>query len=182
MQAELLAARLGNDPVARAQLQLLREQLKLLAEGIDKAFGEATPVEPARASATPRGALQGAMVAVVDDDDAVRMGLEAVLADAGAFVVAAAGLDEAHALLRDAERLPDLILTDWRFPGGESGADVIALLRRLAFGRELPAVVLTADLSGTAPAMAGLARAELMRKPVSGAALVARLAAHWRGG
>jgi CheY-like chemotaxis protein len=184
LQAELLASRLTGDDAALVHLQLLREQLRLLAEGIDHVFGgtfgDTSP--PAPVAPLRRGALAGAMVVVVDDDDAVRLGLETVLADAGAFVLAAASLAQARARLQGADRQPDLILTDWRFPGAETGAAVIHTLRSLAFGRELPAFVLTADLSGTAPAMAGLTRVELLRKPVSGAALVARLALHWAAG
>jgi two-component system cell cycle sensor histidine kinase/response regulator CckA len=77
-----------------------------------------TPADP------PAGIL------VVDDDAAVRSGLERVLRRRGFAVWAAAGGAEAVDLYREhAERI-GVVLTDVRMPG-VNGADTVAALRRL---------------------------------------------------
>ena len=127
-----------------------------------------------------RRTLDGAMVALVEDDAGVREGLVEVLKAAGAFVVDGASLGVLLARLDDADRMPDLMLTDWRLPHGVSGRDVIRAVRERAFARELPAFVITADEHAAAEATADLPQVEVLRKPVSRKELLRRLAAHYR--
>ncbi len=180
MQAERLVGRLQPSADAAQLLPIVRElqqSLDALARGLDEAFDAPAPAPdaPSGAAATPDGALHGALVALVDDDDTVRAGLQAVLAQAGAFVVAAPGRAELLVQLQDADRMPDLIVTDWRLPAGDDGRVVIEALRRRCYGRDVPALVLTADAPAAAAGLAGLPAVQVLRKPVAGAALLARL-------
>jgi len=127
-----------------------------------------------------RRALDGAMIVVVEDDAGVREGLAEVLKLAGAFVVGAPSLAGLLQRLDGADRLPDLILTDWRLPQQTSGRDVVVALRQRCFGRELPAFVITADDQAAEQGLAGLKAVEVIRKPVGRKALLTRLAAHYR--
>jgi CheY-like chemotaxis protein len=184
MHAHLLAGRLAalglaaDDP-AREHLQAVSGQLRALALALDQAFADAPAATGAASDGPPPagGALDGALVALVEDDDAVRLALHTVLLQAGAFVVAAANGPAVLAQLADADRMPDLILTDWRLDAGGDGRAVIEALRRRCFGRTLPAFVLTAFEREATPALAGMARVQVLRKPVATAALLAHLAA-----
>jgi CheY-like chemotaxis protein len=180
MHMHLLAGRLAalglaaDDP-AREHAQVVGEQLRALALALDQAFDEAAP-ETSRA-ATDESPLQGALIALVEDDDAVRLALQTVLQQAGAYVMAAASGPAALAQLADADRMPDLILTDWRLESGGDGRAVIEALRQRCFGRTLPAFVLTAFERDAASALAGVARVQVLRKPVATTTLLAQLAA-----
>lgn len=127
-----------------------------------------------------RRALDGAKVVIVEDDAGVREGLTEVLKADGAYVVAAGSLAAALEQLEGADRLPDLILTDWRLPQHVTGRDVVLALRRRCLGRELPAFVITADEQAAEAATAGMHAVEVIRKPVGRKPLLTRLAAHYR--
>jgi CheY-like chemotaxis protein len=81
-------------------------------------------------------------VAVVDDDIGVLESLVFVLEEAGHQVVAAATSAE---LLARLENLPpDVMVSDYRLAKGKNGFDAITAVRT-AFGRPVPAVILTGD-------------------------------------
>jgi signal transduction histidine kinase/FixJ family two-component response regulator len=123
--------------------------------------------------------LEGALVAVVEDDDSLRGGLVEVLKRAGAFVMPAGTLEAITAELAAADRFPDIILTDYRLPGGATGEAVIETIRRACGGREVPAIVLTADHRTAEQVLARLANVEVVRKPVDRKALLLRLSSHY---
>ncbi|QKT03887.1 response regulator [Ectothiorhodospiraceae bacterium 2226] len=117
---------------------------------------------------------RGLRVVVVDDDAAIRAGLESVLSGWGCRV---AGYESARECIEDAARgwSPDVLLVDFRLREGRTGdADVSAL--RAFFKRPLPAFVITGE---TAPeplrriAAAGL---RVLHKPLQPARLRAALA------
>jgi CheY-like chemotaxis protein len=179
MHMHLLAGRLAalglaDDDPAREHAQVVGEQLRALALALDQAFDDAAPDAAGNAL---EGPLQGALIALVEDDDAVRLALQTVLQQAGAYVLAVASGPAALAQLAHADRMPDLILTDWRLESGGDGRAVIEALRQRCFGRTLPAFVLTAFEREAASALAGVARVQVLRKPVATATLLAQLAA-----
>jgi CheY-like chemotaxis protein len=179
MHMHLLAGRLAalglaaDDP-AREHAQVVGEQLRALALALDQAFDEAAPDG---AGGAIEGPLHGALIALVEDDEAVRLALQTVLQQAGAYVLAAASGPAALAQLAHADRMPELILTDWRLESGGDGRAVIEALRQRCFGRALPAFVLTAFEREAALALAGMGGVQVLRKPVATAALVAQLGA-----
>ena len=182
MHADLLATRLRSvglapDDPAFDLLHTVLEQLRALAGTIDQVFDGTAAAPVSDTGAAENRPLHGAMVALVEDDAAVRAGLEAVLVQAGAFVQAAASLPALLALLQIADRMPDLLLTDWRLPQGHSGRDVVLALRRQCAGRELHAFVLTADEHGARRGLLGMDQVTVLCKPVTASALVTSLAA-----
>ena len=95
--------------------------------------------------------LDGRRIVVVEDEPAVRQGLQVLLAGWGAGV---ASFDSAAAAAAWAARqageepAPDLLIVDWRLEDGATGIDAIEALRR-GFGRRIPAIVVTGStLSG----------------------------------
>lgn len=118
----------------------------------------------------------GVAVLVIDDDDALRDCLVAVLADAGYHVHAAVnGAEGIQAMLA---RRPDVILVDWRMPlvDGLSFRDT---QRRLDGFDTIPTIM----MSGHATASpARLDSARFLAKPFSMAELLGELRAALDGG
>lgn len=80
-------------------------------------------------------------ILLVEDEPAIREMVTMALSRAGFEVVEAADAREAEERLAD--RLPDLVLLDWMLPG-TSGMELARRLRREAYTRELPIIMLTA--------------------------------------
>jgi two-component system CheB/CheR fusion protein len=101
----------------------------------------------------PRGATSvqavpgptGAIL-IVEDDPAVREMLEMLFEGEGHRITAVAGASEALALAARGRLLPDVIIADYNLPGDLTGAEVIARLRE-SLRREIPAIILTGDIS-----------------------------------
>lgn len=104
-------------------------------------------------------------VLIVDDDDATRHGLCALVTEAGFTAIPAASLAEAtEALTREA---PDLIITDVRLQGYNG-------MQLLAMGsRPIPAIVVTGFPDRMLEADAHKMGADYLEKPLSPASLLA---------
>ena len=98
-----------------------------------------------RRSSTVQNAGCHAAILVVEDDPSVREMLALLFASEGYRTAAAADGKQALALARGTIR-PDLVVADYSLPNGLTGLQVIAGVRE-ALGREIPAVILTGDIS-----------------------------------
>jgi len=138
-------------------------------------FSITVPIAPADvmlASPEPGPPLQmaspsSACILVIDDDADVLELLCLLLRSGGHHVVAAADADAALAALD--HHVPDLILSDFRLPGGRDGLELAQLLRaalRKTHGRPVPVIMLTGDIS--IDALARFAANDIVRlsKPV----------------
>jgi two-component system CheB/CheR fusion protein len=86
------------------------------------------------------------LVLVVEDDPALAESLQLFLAaDGHQSAMAANGPDAIECVERKAVR-PDLVIADYNLPGGLTGPQVVARLRE-TLGRDVPALVLTGDIS-----------------------------------
>jgi CheY-like chemotaxis protein len=114
-------------------------------------------------------ALDGALVAVIDDDDDAVDGMRALFGAWGARVAggahAVAVLDALGAL----ESYPDLIVADLRL-ASSTGIDAIATLRD-ELGTPVPAILVSGDVGAIAARDAHEAGLALLRKPVDATAL-----------
>jgi signal transduction histidine kinase len=88
--------------------------------------------------------LAGRTIVVVEDEAAVREGLEVLLTGWGATIVAfdSVAAVRAWAGAADAATAPSLVIADYRLEEGESGVAAIAAVRR-RFGASVPAIVVT---------------------------------------
>jgi two-component system phosphate regulon response regulator PhoB len=86
-------------------------------------------------------AARAPTILVADDELYIRRLLTQKLTEAGLNVVAAADAPAAVELAR--QHLPDLMVVDYRMPGG-TGMDVIRTLREDPRTRTIPAIMLTA--------------------------------------
>ena len=106
--------------------------------------------KPSRTALLPaqnqsEAALSGKIL-VIEDDPEVRELLNIFLTDEGHATAIAADGFAALDLIKRERMLPDLILSDYNLPGGMDGLHLIATLRE-TLGHQVPAVVLTGDIS-----------------------------------
>ena len=109
--------------------------------------------------------LKHRQVLVVDDDQAIRLGMTALLAQWHADVIAAADIDELLKKISPLSRVPDLLIVDYRLAEGITALDVIEKLVS-EFNQSIPVIIITGD---TAPARireAHDAGYTLLHKPV----------------
>jgi two-component system CheB/CheR fusion protein len=85
-------------------------------------------------------------ILIVEDDPAVREMLEILFEEEGHQAIAVAGGNEALALAARGALLPDVIVADYNLPGDMTGAEIVARLRQ-SLHHEIPAVILTGDIS-----------------------------------
>jgi signal transduction histidine kinase/CheY-like chemotaxis protein len=135
---------------------------------VDVPFGDPAAVSEApQAYAAPSG-LEHAFLAIIDDDDLVREGMQGLIAQWGCEAVFAASGDQ---LLRELDgRIPDVLICDYRLPRGESGIEVISCVRA-ACGKSIPALLISGDTSPKLVRAAESAGYPLLHKPVRPAKL-----------
>ncbi len=122
----------------------------------------------------------GAAIMVVEDDPDLRDLLSQLLKFAGHSVTSAPDSDAAVALIAQSAIRPDILLTDYNLPSGQTGVDLLIRLRTM-LAQNLPAIILTGDISTEAVArIAGVDAARgpcvHMSKPVESKVLMAAIA------
>jgi Na+/proline symporter/signal transduction histidine kinase/CheY-like chemotaxis protein len=141
--------------------------------------GAAAPAaEPARpARKTAAGGLVGTAVLCIDNEPAILDGMQILLGGWGCRVVTAENLAQAQVALEASGSEPDGLLVDYHLDGA-NGISVISELRH-RYGRDLPAILLTADRSVHVREEARAARVHILNKPVKPASLRV-LITQWR--
>lgn len=108
--------------------------------------------------------LKGLHVLAIDDDESVRLGMQALLQSWGCHCTTAES--SADALEHIEDSTPDLIITDFRLRHEETGKQVLQALRAY-LGEEVPAIIMTGDTSPQRLRDAQTTSALLLHKPVS---------------
>jgi CheY-like chemotaxis protein len=135
----------------------------------------AEPARPVRKSAA--GQLVGAAVLCIDNEPTILDGMQTLLGGWGCRVVTAENLAQAQAALEASGSEPDGVLVDYHLDGA-NGIGAIGELRR-RYGRDLPAILLTADRSAHVREEARASGIHILNKPVKPASLRA-LITQWR--
>ena len=143
---------------------------------VPRAAAQAVPA-PQAAAKTPAGRLAGTVVLCIDNERAILDGMQTLLGGWGCRVLKAADLSEALAAIEGIGTEPDGLLVDYHLDG-DNGLGVIAELRR-RFGRDLAAILVTADRSLPVREEARAAGVHVLNKPVKPASLRA-LITQWR--
>ena len=112
--------------------------------------------------------LAGRHVVVVENDPHMLIAFAFLLESWGMRVTGAAGTAAAVAALAGA--VPDLVLSDYRLDGGETGRDAILALRAAA-GRDLPALMVSAEPAEVIGHVARPLGAAVLEKPMAETAL-----------
>jgi two-component system, sensor histidine kinase len=114
--------------------------------------------------------LAGALVLVIDDEGAVQEGMAALLRKWQCEVLTAGSGKEMLQQLVSAQRLPDLIVSDYRLRGGENGIEVVELLRN-EFNVDIPALLVTGDTAPDRLRDAEASGLPILHKPLNPARL-----------
>ncbi|HET9644019.1 MAG TPA: hybrid sensor histidine kinase/response regulator [Burkholderiaceae bacterium] len=156
---------------------LMKAPLRLISRpGRGSVFTVEVPVgkPPKTEAVQPKGrpalglTLDRRFVIVVEDDVAVRSGLEVLLKSWGATVICfeSVGSCASWARLPDPDKpRPALVIADYRLDSGQTGIEAIDELRR-QFGASLPAIVVTGSMMSNQEQHAHEHDFHLLMKPV----------------
>ncbi|MBI5716235.1 MAG: hybrid sensor histidine kinase/response regulator [Burkholderiales bacterium] len=118
------------------------------------------PVAAARATPADAG-----LVLVIDDDADIRTGMRALLCGWGHAVVDAGGLVDLLPQLHGLKVAPQLIISDYRLRGEETGHRVVERLRH-EYNDDTPAIIITGDTAPERLREAAAGGHVLLHKPV----------------
>ena len=114
--------------------------------------------------------LSGSLVLVIDDEGAVQEGMSALLRKWQCEVLTAGSGREMLQQLVSVQRLPDLIICDYRLRAGENGIEVIELLRN-EFNVDIPSLLVTGDTAPDRLRDAEASGLPILHKPLNPARL-----------
>ena len=140
--------------------------------GVTVPLAQARPAEPQPIAAVRRGQLAGRRILVIDNDQSILEGMEAMLGGWGCAVRLAT--DMASAVATIGREVPELIVADYHLDNKATGDAAIAGIRAHC-RREVPAVVITADRTPELRDALGAQGLHLLTKPVKPAQLRALL-------
>ncbi|MET1082294.1 MAG: ATP-binding protein [Burkholderiales bacterium] len=128
------------------------------------------PSAPVPSEKEPAQDLQGRLIVVIDDEEAIVEGMRILLGGWGAEVIGSLTGDDVIAAVEQCNRIPDLIIADYRLAGGIIGTDVINRLRQ-ELDPEIPAILVTGSTAPDRISEADARRYQLLLKPVQPARL-----------
>ena len=120
------------------------------------------------------GNLAGRRILMVDDEEAIRIGMCELLQGWGCEVTTAGSAAEALDRAAAGPAAIDAVISDMGLPGQGNGIDAIAALRH-RYGSRLPALLITGDTSQAALQAAREAQLIMLHKPIKPARLRAAL-------
>jgi signal transduction histidine kinase/CheY-like chemotaxis protein len=130
------------------------------------------PTQPALEADTlpPRTDVR-VTVMLIDDERAIREATRELLRPMQVDVLVAATIAEAVELARQAAAPIDMILSDWRLRGTETGVEAVRAVRRIC-GEATPAVLITGDTSADVLTLAHENGLIILHKPLQPRELV----------
>lgn len=170
-----VAQRLGHPVVLRSRV------------GRGSMFAIGVPLDPsvepcgslAGREGSLAGLLDGRLILLIDNDEAVLRSMRTLLEAFPCRVLAATSLPQALAVLEDdGVHAPDMVISDYRLGEGATGLDAIQAIRARA-GHAVPALVVTAE-TAAARAAAPTGDIGVAAKPLQVHTLAAALGAAWR--
>lgn len=110
--------------------------------------------------------VAGTFVVAIEDNPIILESLGRLLSNWGCPVVGARSGEAAVIALAEHDRVPDLIVSDYRLPNHETGIAAIASVR-LASDSTAPAILITGDTDPAIAEQARISGMQLLRKPVT---------------
>ena len=141
---------------------------------VDLPFGDTAEIQPpAPPTAPPTQLPADALVLLIDDEQAILRGMNELFDHWNIALVTARSADEAEHWLDALERVPDVIVSDFRLVDD----DGIAVIQRMRekFGRAIPAILITGDTAPDTIRRIGDSGIPLLHKPLRPAKLRALL-------
>ena len=149
--------------------------------GFDVVLSTAPPTTTAATgpAAADKANLEGRLVIVIDDEDAIVAGMQALLEGWGAQVIGSTTGDDVIAAVHAAGRLPDLLIIDYRLGIYEDGIEIAQRIRQ-ELDPEIPALLVTGSITPDLERQAHAAGLGYLLKPVTSADLRQSIAAAFR--
>ncbi len=144
------------------------------AFSIDVPCGDANLIQTPMPLAAPGQLAADALVLLVDDESAILRGMAELFDNWQIDLVTAHSVAEAEQELASLDRIPDVIVSDYRLPGNTDGIEVITRLRQ-KFGLDIPAILVTGDTAPDTILRITQAGIPLLHKPLRPAKLRALL-------
>jgi len=141
---------------------------------IDVPSGDASLVQPPASASVPGQIPEDALVLLVDDESAILRGMAELFDNWNIDLVTAHSAAEAVQWLDSLDRVPDVIVSDYRLPDDTDGIEVITRLRQ-KFGRDIPAILVSGDTAPDTILRISQAGLPLLHKPLRPAKLRALL-------
>ncbi|MFZ6708374.1 hybrid sensor histidine kinase/response regulator [Undibacterium sp. TC9W] len=154
--------RLLNIPI---KLQSQPGQGSTFAISLPLAASQDVTDKHGRSKASNSASLLQALIVVIDDDESILTAMRALLELWDARVITATSGKEAMALCSEEIKIPDLLICDYRLGSNENGIDLIAKLRE-EFNLQIPAILITGNISPQLSEAAKAAALTLMHKPI----------------
>lgn len=120
--------------------------------------------------------VSGLYVVYVEDDVLVRASTVALFHEYGILYEAIGSESELKERLPLLERIPDLLITDYRLPGGGTAKNIVQLISH-HFDTDIPVIILTGEAQTSPIELIG---AKVLSKPSSPEMLLAAIAANGR--
>lgn len=155
------AARLLGHPVALASRPGKGTAFTLTVPLAKAAIIE-EPAAPEHTYETPD--LSGRLIAFIENEGSIRVGMQTLLQSWGCRVVVA---DSASSMIKQLETMDEkveMVISDFGLKGTLSGVDAIAAIRQ-RWGEELPALLFTGNISKEAYLLARNAGLQILYKP-----------------
>ena len=130
------------------------------------AAADLSPLGRDAPTAEDMAALDGRTALVVEDDDSVRHALALLLREWGLTVLTADSTDTLSGILDDLDDLdagPDVVIADYRLPGGATGRMAVEMVRRRW---AVPAIIVTGDTAPERLREVGSLGCRLLHKPI----------------
>jgi signal transduction histidine kinase len=143
------------------------------------AFAQSARASAGAPAARPAHEFAGKLIVVVDDEKPIVDGMRVLLGGWGAEVIGSATGDDVLPELERLERLPDLVIVDYRLADGRLGTDLIDGLRD-ALDPEIPAIVVTGSSTPELAQRINARGDQLLLKPVLPAKLRSLMGAKLR--
>jgi len=148
------------------EIRLASDYGKGAAFSFDVPLGVGPPLhDTAHAESISRSDLSGKLIVIIDDEAAIVDGMKTLLSGWGADVIGSLTGDDVLDAVQVQERLPDLIIADYRLAGSNTGIDVIERLRQ-ALDPEIPAIVVTGSTTPETMAETHKRHLGMLLKPV----------------
>jgi len=114
--------------------------------------------------------FRAALVCFVDDELAVQEGMTSLMSKWSCDVIAAGSGAELLQKLATTDRVPDLVISDYRLRGEENGITVIEKIRH-EFNADIPAFLITGDTGPERLREAAVSGLPILHKPLNPAKL-----------
>lgn len=167
-----IVSRLGRLLGHRVDLQSRPDHGSVFS--IDVPLGDARLIAPPAPPVPPTRLPADALVLLVDDESAILRGMAELFDHWGIDLVTAHSASEAEHWLASLDRVPDVIVSDYRLPDDTDGLAVIQRLRR-KFGHDIPAILVTGDTAPDTILRITRAGIPMLHKPLRPAKLRALL-------